>query len=287
MSIKDGSAMRKILLSTVLLALLFAGSCGKKKPETPENRLVVASIAPLASLANSVGGNHFDYRYIVPLSSNPHTFEPTPGDMKSVEKSTLFIYIGLRLDPWAQKMARYARTSTAVGDSIKKLGIRIDNPHNIWLEPHTVVSTARVIADALIKVAPELSDSIEAAYREFVSEVDSLMADISNYRPDTIKVAVYHGAWAGVLKSLGFHVVAVIANNPAQEPSLKRVNEVIRLCKEQRISFVIGESNFPTNVPKKVADEAGAKLIVANPLYNGEYVDALENLLKQIFEQGG
>ncbi len=276
--------MRKILLSSALLAMLFAGSCGKKKPESPENRLVVASIAPLASIAKSVGENHFDYRHIVPLSSNPHTFEPTPGDMKSVEKSALFIYIGLRLDPWAQKMARYARTSIAVGDSIQKMGIHIDNPHNIWLEPHAVVSTARVIADGLIRVAPELSDSIEAAYRKFVSEVDSMMANISNYRPDTIKVAVYHDAWAGVLKSLGFNVVAVIANNPAQEPSLKRINEVIKLCKEQHVSFVIGESNFPTNVPQKVADEAGAKLVVANPLYNDSYLDALKNLLKQIFE---
>ncbi len=276
--------MKKALILSILLVFVIGG-CKKQKKAEPSRKTVVTSIAPLASIARAVGGSNFDYRYIVPRSANPHTFEPTPGDMKAVQNSSIFIYIGLRLDPWAQKMADYARIRLAVGDSLKACNLPVENPHNIWLCPNHVKAVADIIGSALEELSPEFRDSIELNMERFSERVDSLEKWAKRFRVDTIKVMVYHGAWAGVLKEFGFQVVDVITENPAQEPSLNRINRVIESAKKQGVSVVVAESNFPLRVPRKVAEAIGAKLVVANPLYGGDYVDTMRKLLEDILGQ--
>ncbi len=277
--------MKKSLIFAGLLLFLSAGCKKAKVEKRPGKKLVVASIAPLTAIAREVGDTLFDYRYIVPRSSNPHTFEPTPGDMKAVEKSSLFIYVGLKLDPWAQKMASYAPLSLAVGDSLKNYRLPLDNPHDIWLAPRHVKASAAIIASALEDISPKNKSTIEFNLRDFYSRIDSLMDYIAAQRVDTIRVVVYHGAWAGVLEELGFDVVDVIAQNPAQEPSLSRISEVIERAKERGVSVVVAEANFPDRVPSKVAEAVGARLVKADPLYERDYVSTLKALIDSVFRE--
>jgi len=64
---------------------------------------------PLADIARQIGGEKVEVVTILPAGASPHTYEPTPAQVKALAGSSLILKIGAGLDDWIGKVA----TSTA------------------------------------------------------------------------------------------------------------------------------------------------------------------------------
>ena len=67
--------------------------------------MVVASIYPLADLAEELLGDLGEAHALLPAGSTPHGFSPTPDALRTLRDADLLLTVGRGLDPWAKRLA--------------------------------------------------------------------------------------------------------------------------------------------------------------------------------------
>ena len=65
---------------------------------------VVTSVVPVAYIAQELGGERVQVNSLVPPGASPHTFEPVPSDMVTLQRARLFLRVGAGLDGWSDKL---------------------------------------------------------------------------------------------------------------------------------------------------------------------------------------
>ncbi len=79
---------------------------------------VFVGIAPIAYLAERVGGGRVRVEVLIPPGQSPHTFEPTPRQMTALAESRLFCSVGLPFETrLLERLAELAEDLTIVDTS--------------------------------------------------------------------------------------------------------------------------------------------------------------------------
>ena len=147
-----------------LAAVLLLAACGLS--QTPAGSVsgkvqVVAAENFWGSIAAQVGGEHASVTSIIANpDTDPHDYDPTPQDARTIAQAKYVIVNGVGYDTWAGKLLNAnptaGRVVLTVGDLVgKKEG---DNPH-LWYSPSYVDRTVDRIAADLGKI-----DAADAAY---------------------------------------------------------------------------------------------------------------------------
>jgi len=136
----------------VVGTILFAG-CGSAEPsgETSSGKLaVVAAENFWGSIAAQLGGGKVAVQsIIVNPNTDPHSYEPTAGDARTMAEAQLAIVNGIGYDDWASHLlAADSSSGRTVLDVGNLLGLKQgENPHQ-WYSPahvHTVID--QIVAD--------------------------------------------------------------------------------------------------------------------------------------------
>lgn len=80
------------------------GATAGDEGEAPPLRVVV-TLAPLADLVASVGGDRVEVAPLVPPGTDAHTYEPRPSDVARLEEADAFVGVGLGLNPGIVSLA--------------------------------------------------------------------------------------------------------------------------------------------------------------------------------------
>ncbi len=174
---------RSVLLCLAVFAL---GGCGSHGSSSGNRLRVVAAENFWGSIAAQLGGDRVAVTsIIVNPATDPHSYEATPSDARTMARAKVAIVNGIGYDNWASQLLGAnpvsGRVVVTVGDV---LGLHEgDNPHQ-WYSPPNV---RRVIA--AIAAAYEKADPSGAAYfrtREHAFETtglaryDALLAEIKS-----------------------------------------------------------------------------------------------------------
>ncbi|EKC63372.1 ABC transporter metal-binding lipoprotein, partial [human gut metagenome] len=62
------------------------------------------SFYAMYDFAKTIGGDDIDLTNIVPTGTEPHDFEPTASDMAKLSEADIFIYNGVGMESWADKI---------------------------------------------------------------------------------------------------------------------------------------------------------------------------------------
>ncbi len=227
------------LAALALLTLLLVGCGGtSSKAGSPAGKLnVVAAEDFWGSIAEQLGGEKVEVTNIITNpAADPHDYEPTSEDAKTLAGSEMSIVNGIGYDEWASKLLaaspESSRTELTVGDV---LGLNEgDNPHQ-WYSP---ISVHRAI-DAIVadyKQAQPGDDAYfdeqqEAFETEGLAEYNELISQIKS---------TYSGTPVGASESI-FEPLA---------PSLG-----LRLITPKGFMDGIAEGTEPTPSEKASADE--------------------------------
>src|SRR5262245_31511693 len=166
---------------------------------------VVATIFPLADMVRQVGREQVEVVTLLPPGANPHTFEPTPIQIRAVADADVCVRVG-GVDAWTAKLVA-ARgsglTVVTLTDGLKLLaatepGAAPELDPHVWLDPVLMRDHGvRLIAEGLERVAPELRAGFETGANEFRaaltrldSDIRTILAPISNRN-----YVAYHSAW--------------------------------------------------------------------------------------------
>jgi ABC-type Zn uptake system ZnuABC Zn-binding protein ZnuA len=141
------------------------------------------------------------------------------------------------------------------------------NPH-VWLDPENAQIMVRHITDGLIKADPsrrKIYLANQAAYLKQLDELERTLvarfASISNR-----KIVTHHAAWPYFARRLDLRIRGEIFTQIGSEPSAKRLADLVRLIKKERIKVIVSEPQLSPKIPEALAEETGAKVVVLTPL---------------------
>jgi zinc/manganese transport system substrate-binding protein len=133
---------------------------------------VVAAENFWGSIASQIGGSKVNVTSIIDNpNTDPHDYEPTPADARTIAGAQLVIVNGVGYDPWATKLlaanAGSGRTVLTVGDLV---GVAPGgNPHR-WYDPANVEQVISAVTADLQKLDPADSAYFAAQRTRFDSQ---------------------------------------------------------------------------------------------------------------------
>ncbi len=271
-------------LPAVLIAtfLLVVAACARPAPENKAEAeqgpvLVVASITPLGDFVRHVGGDRVQVEVLVPPGASPHTFEPTPEQVKLLARADLLVLNGVGLEFWADKMIQSASNprlrvvTTAEGLDILQTadehGEVGGNPH-VWLDPINAALQVARIRDALVEVDPAGKDVYlrnGARYIEDLKALDrDIMLRVAQFREK--RFVAFHWAWVYFARRYGLEQAAVIERVPGSEPSPGDIAQVVEAIRGIGARAIFAEPQLSPRVAQAIATETGAQVLFLNPL---------------------
>jgi zinc/manganese transport system substrate-binding protein len=254
----------RALSGILLLFLLTLAACGTSFQTTTTTTGSSAPVQVVAaenfwgSIATQVGGSHVHVTsIIVDPNADPHSYEPTAADARTVAGAQYVIVNGAGYDPWADKLLQAnpvsGRKELNVGDfNGKHEG---DNPH-MWYNPNYVTAVANKIRDDLKALDPADATTFDHSTQAFLStglkQYHDLIAAIK---------AKYSGVPVGATESIFSYLAPALGLNLITPYSyLKAVSEgqdisaadeatVEQQVNQKQIKVLIYNSqNIPNNI---------------------------------------
>ncbi|HOY95701.1 MAG TPA: zinc ABC transporter substrate-binding protein, partial [Catalimonadaceae bacterium] len=137
--------MKHRILCLLFSLLPFVLQAGTEKPR------IVATINIIADMAAQVAGPHLDVVSLLPAGTDPHTYEPSPGDASRLAKADVILKNGLHLEGWLDKLIQSAGTKadivvvTARVKPITASGFQNSYDPHAWMS----IANARLYVDEI------------------------------------------------------------------------------------------------------------------------------------------
>ena len=160
-----------LLILVALAAALLAGCGGSSSSATSSSGKlnVVAAEDFWGSIAEQLGGAQVEVTNIITNpAADPHDYEPSAEDARTMAGAQMAVVNGIGYDPWASKLLAanpsYGRTVLTVGDLLSlKEG---DNPHQ-WYSPASVQKVIEQITNDYKQADPGHASYFDAQQHRF------------------------------------------------------------------------------------------------------------------------
>lgn len=263
---------------------------------------VAVSFNPLKEFAQAVGKDKIEVYTIVPNGTEPHDFEPKPRDMETINNADIFVYNGMGMENWADKVLQTLDNKKLVTVAASNGIAPIKNHNSVGSEgngqydPHTWLGLkeakieANNIKNALIKVDPANKDYYEKNYADFASKIDNLYNDYSNkFTTLTNKNFVTgHAAFAYFCRDFGLKQNSAEDVFAEGEPTAQKLKELVDYCKANKIKVVFSEELASPKVSQTLAREVNAKVekiyTIESSEDNKDYMESMSDNLGKVYE---
>jgi zinc/manganese transport system substrate-binding protein len=261
---------RKVVVAALLAALVALGAgCGgqpKRSTVAPSGVLqVVAAENFWGSIASQLGGNRVHVTSVITSpATDPHDYEPTAADARTVAGARMVIVNGIGYDPWAEKLIAAnpvsGRIVLNVGDLV---GIKPGgNPHR-WYSPTDVQLMIDAIVQDYNKLDPKNSGSFSQQKTRFetkgLAQYKQLIATIKRKYHD-VPVGASESIFAPLAQALGLKLLTpptfLKAISEGTEPTAADKTTIDRQIAQKQIKVWVFNSQNSTPDVKRITDAA-------------------------------
>lgn len=294
--------MKKAIISliTVVSMIGLAGCSTQDETITKEKEdklKVYASFYPMYDFAKNIGKDKIDLQLMIDSGVEPHDWEPSARLLAQMEEADVFIYNGLEMEPWADKLVKSIdNESLEIVEASKGTDLIKSEEHpeeeehseeeehgeydpHVWLNPMNAIKEAENIKNALVKADEKNKDFYEQNYSEFAKKLNELDKE---YKEETSKfktkeIVVAHKAFTYLANSYNLEQIAISGLSPQEEPSPAKMAQISDFAKDNNVKYIFFETLASPKLAEVLAKEVGAKTAVLNPL---------EGLTKEEIKQG-
>ncbi|MBI5245642.1 MAG: zinc ABC transporter substrate-binding protein [Elusimicrobia bacterium] len=249
---------------------------------------IVTTTEDLAALAREVGGGQVEAQTIAKGYEDPHFVQAKPSYLLKLKRADLFIQVGLELEvAWAGALLTSARNTNIIPgnpgflDASESCEVLekpqsvdrslgdvhpLGNPH-YWLDP----ANGRIIASRIAQRLEEIDSSHAAEYRSNLAAFEKRLNEKSREwallaQPlKGLGVVTYHNSWPNFARRFGLRVVNFIEPRPGIPPSPAHVQSLEKQMAREKIALILVEPYFDDKLPRKIAEDTGAHLVILPP----------------------
>jgi len=294
---KKGTYMKFLTIATlILVGVIILSACGMSDNSTDKtvhesNNIsnesdnisdesdkisVVTTIFPFYDMVRAIGDGNADATMLIPVGSEPHSYEPKPSDIITITNADIFMYVGPELEPWADDILEGVDTS---GMNIIEADLLVEliplsdgnfDPH-IWLDFQNDISIAQELIDSLSEADPVNADEYKKNGEKYLSKLKSLDEQYEYYLStcgsDTI-ITGGHNAYKYMAKRYGFNVVSAYGVAPDSEPTPRQIAEISDMVKKYNMEYIVFEELVDPKISEALAEEAGIWTVAMHPAGN-------------------
>lgn len=285
-------------LSLLAISSIFLAGCGGT-PATPAANAglhVLAVETFLADIAQNVAGDQLKVEALMPIGTDPHSFEPTPRDAAKVADCNVLIVNGAGFETFLQKLLQNAGGQHLVVEA--SAGLTSRTPHegeipttsgtqgsaaqepdpHFWLDPNNAIRYVQNIQQGLSQVDPQhaaIYASNAAAYDTKLKELDSwIVEQVSQVPPNRRLLVTNHESLGYFADRYGFQIIGTITPSvsTSASPSARQLAWLIDRIKATGAPAVFLETGTNPQLADQIASETGVKVV--SDLYTHSISDA-------------
>ena len=273
---------------------------------------IVASFYPMYDFAKKVAGDNADVTCLVPAGTEPHDWEPSTKDMKTIQDADILVQDVL---DGLGKESKLVAVEASQGIGLRKLDHEDEDhdhesdtekehehehhhgdtdPH-VWLSPVNAMAQMKNICDALSKADAAHKDVYEDNYKKAQANFETLDGEYhKQLDPLSNKtIVVSHEAFGYMCDAYGLKQMPIEGVEADAEPDAQQMKEIADFVKENNVKTIFSEELVSPKVAQAIADATGAKVRELNPLEGltdeqlkaGEdYVSVMNNNLKELVD---
>jgi ABC-type Zn uptake system ZnuABC Zn-binding protein ZnuA len=232
---------------------------------------VLTDTSFLADIVQNVAGDRLTVSSLIPVGSDPHSFEPTPKDAQRVAGCLAMVVNVVGLLPAIDDLVAGAGGADKLVIEAAAGIPDLDKDPHCWLDPVLVVAYLDNIAEGLAKVDPQGAASYRTnaeAYSETLRELDSwVQAQVQTIPAERRLLVTNHESLGRFAARYGFEIVGAIFPTPTGEgsPSARGLAQLVADIRATGAPAIFVETGSNSGLADQVAAETG--LTVVTDLY--------------------
>lgn len=249
-----------------------ADAVGSDTPEGSERIRAVATTGMVADIVRAVGGDRVDVQQLMGPGVDPHLYKATRDDVLAIRRAQIVFYSGLmlegRLTDTLKRMSgdvqAVAVTNAIPAQSLLNHGNADSHsdPH-VWMDPSLWLLCIDPVLKELVRLSPEDTSFFEQnakAYQQQLQQLFEYGQQSTRTIPAERRLLITsHDAFSYFGRAFDVEVMAIQGLSTESEASLQRINELVELITNRKISAVFVESSVPSRNIQALIDGAGAR----------------------------
>lgn len=237
---------------------------------------VLASIRPLALIAEAVADGKVRVQQLVPNGTSAHDYQLKPSDRLRLARADIILWTGPANEGFLSRLVAGSRAKVVTAQQLPALRLlaqrRQDgvtvlagsvDPH-LWLDPDNAVVIARALAETLGKRDPARAATYRKNAAEFANRIALLKArQAPRFQGLASRSFIaYHDAYQYLEPVLGLNYRGSLVQAAEGKPSAKHFLLLSQKIRQEGISCLLGEPGFDEALARNVF--AGNKVVLVS-----------------------
>lgn len=239
---------------------------------------VLASIRPLALIAQAVAGDKANVQQLVPNGSSSHDYQLKPSDRLRLSRAGIILWVGPTHEGFLQRSVAASKAGVVTAQKLPGMHLlaqrRPDgnatlpgtvDPH-LWLDADNAVLIARALAEALAQREPGRAALYRRNAAEFATRIALLKSRFSprfQGLPSRSFIA-YHDAYQYLEPMLGLNYRGSLVAGAEGKPSAKHFLLISQKIRQEGIACFLGEPGFDAALARNVFAERRPELVTVD-----------------------
>lgn len=270
----------RLLLPLLLLISAWLGACSPPPataadPDRPYDGpgpiRVVCTTAMIGDLAARIGGERVAVTTLMGPGVDPHLYQPTAADLRTLDGADLILYSGLHLEGkmtdifgrLASRRPVLAVTDPILADPAQLLDAGGNHDPHVWMDVRLWAKAAEAIAARLVRFDPDHAAAYQtnaAALRQDLTALDDYARRSLASIPAERRVLVTaHDAFGYLARAYGLEVRGIQGISTESEAGLRDLEQLVNFLVERRIPAVFVESSVPHKSVQALVEGARAR----------------------------
>jgi ABC-type Zn uptake system ZnuABC Zn-binding protein ZnuA len=291
--------MRRVRLLWILL--LLTPACGlPASPAGTPDPVVLTSTSFLADIARNVAGDRVQVVSLLPIGSEPHSFQPAPQDVAKINESDLLILNGAEYERFLEPILKNVEGGKTIVEASAGLQLREEadgvDPH-LWLDPNNVIVYVENIRSGLTHFDPQGAAEFQSnaeAYTAELKELDAwIIGQVAQVPAERRLLVTNHEAFGYFAGRYGFSVAGTVVESFSTDasPSAQQMAGLIDRIKASGAPAIFLDAADNPALAQQIAQETGVRLVTDLHLESltdgapaGTYIEMMKYNVTQIVD---
>jgi len=205
-----------------------------------------------------------------PIVGCLHDYQVTPGDMKKIAGTDIFVANGAGMETFIDKALKQS-PSLKVVDASKGIKLAFEeNPH-VWVGISNAIQQVKNIAAGLAEADPAHAGAYKKNAAAYVAKLEALRQEM-HAALDGLKnrdIVTFHEAFPYFASEFKLNIAGVIEREPGSEPNAKELADTVETVKKLKVHALFAEPQYPAKSARVIERETGVSLSILDPGVTG------------------
>lgn len=284
--------MRRLFSIWILLTIILS-ACGQNASSIgTADPVILTSTTFLADITRNIARDRVRVDSLLPISTDPHSYQPTPRDVARITDSKLLIINGAGYEYFLESLLENAGGEREVVEASAGISVSEEadvDPH-MWLDPNNVIIYVENIREALTHYDPEGAADYQSNADAYVAELKNLdtwiVQQVSQISVEKRLLVTNHEALGYFAERYGFAIAGTVVESfsSSASPSAGQMADLIDQIRSSSAPAIFLDASDNGSLAEQIANETHVRVVTGLHLESltegapaGTYIDMMKH----------